>query len=57
MTSTDFAPEYHHGPEIARPAKGASGPMPEHVDVLIIGAGISGVGMAYRLQERLPKLT
>ena len=31
--------------------------MPEHVDVLIIGAGISGVGMAYRLQERLPKLT
>ncbi|MEZ5159619.1 MAG: NAD(P)/FAD-dependent oxidoreductase [Marmoricola sp.] len=31
--------------------------MPEQVDVLIIGAGISGVGMAYRLQERLPKLT
>lgn len=26
-------------------------------DVLIIGAGISGINFAYRLQERLPKLT
>jgi len=31
--------------------------MPEQVDVLIVGAGISGVGMAYRLQERLPELS
>jgi len=27
---------------------------PEHVDVLIVGAGLSGVGAACRLQERLP---
>jgi cation diffusion facilitator CzcD-associated flavoprotein CzcO len=26
-------------------------------DVIIIGAGISGINFAYRLQERLPKLT
>jgi len=57
MTTQEFASPKHHGPEYARPAKGASGPMPDHVDVLIVGAGISGVGMAYRLQERLPELT
>jgi monooxygenase len=27
---------------------------PEHVDVLIVGAGISGVGAAHHLQERCP---
>jgi cation diffusion facilitator CzcD-associated flavoprotein CzcO len=27
---------------------------PEHLDVLIVGAGLSGVGAAYHLQERLP---
>ena len=26
----------------------------EHVDVLIVGAGISGIGAAYHLQERCP---
>src|SRR3954468_20488045 len=31
--------------------------MPEHVDVLIIGAGLSGVGAACHLQERLPGAT
>ena len=30
---------------------------PEHVDVLIVGAGLSGVGAAYRLQERCPSRT
>jgi monooxygenase len=30
---------------------------PEHVDVLIVGAGLSGVGAAYRLQERCPRRT
>jgi monooxygenase len=29
----------------------------EHVDVLIVGAGISGIGAAYRLQERCPGKT
>jgi cation diffusion facilitator CzcD-associated flavoprotein CzcO len=28
-----------------------------HVDVLIIGAGVSGIGAAHHLQERLPKRT
>ena len=27
----------------------------KHVDVLIVGAGISGIGAAYRLQERCPR--
>jgi cation diffusion facilitator CzcD-associated flavoprotein CzcO len=30
---------------------------PEYFDVLIIGAGISGIGAAYRLQQRNPQLT
>jgi monooxygenase len=30
---------------------------PEHVDVLIIGAGLSGVGAAAQVRERLPKKT
>ena len=29
----------------------------EHFDVLIIGAGLSGIGGAYRLQERCPGRT
>ncbi len=32
-------------------------PGAEHSDVLIIGAGISGIGAAYRIQERNPQLT
>lgn len=34
-----------------------SGVDADHTDVLIIGAGISGIGAAYRLQERNPRLT
>jgi cation diffusion facilitator CzcD-associated flavoprotein CzcO len=30
---------------------------PEHVDVLIIGAGLSGIGAAYHLQEAFPDRT
>jgi cation diffusion facilitator CzcD-associated flavoprotein CzcO len=30
------------------------GSLEEHIDVLIVGAGISGIGAAYRLQERCP---
>ena len=29
----------------------------EHVDVLIVGAGISGIAAAYRLGERCPGKT
>lgn len=29
----------------------------EHVDVIIVGAGISGVGSAYRLQQDCPEKT
>jgi cation diffusion facilitator CzcD-associated flavoprotein CzcO len=31
--------------------------MTQHVDVLIVGAGLSGIGAACRLQERLPGKT
>jgi cation diffusion facilitator CzcD-associated flavoprotein CzcO len=30
---------------------------PDYVDVLIIGAGISGIGAAYRIHEKNPRLT
>jgi cation diffusion facilitator CzcD-associated flavoprotein CzcO len=30
---------------------------PEHVDVLIVGAGISGIGAAYHLQDKCPGKT
>ncbi len=30
---------------------------PEHLDVVIVGAGISGIDAAYRLRERNPQLT
>lgn len=29
-------------------------PLPDHVDVLIIGAGLSGIGAGWRLRERCP---
>ncbi|MCF2530242.1 flavin-containing monooxygenase [Yinghuangia soli] len=32
-------------------------PEPEHVDVVIVGAGLSGVGAAYRLQTECPERT
>ena len=38
-----------------RPHKGDS--VPEHYDVLIIGAGLSGIGAAWRLREALPHKT
>lgn len=31
--------------------------MSDHVDVLIVGAGLSGIGAAFRLQERAPQKT
>lgn len=31
--------------------------MTDHVDVLIVGAGLSGIGAAYRLQKRAPRKT
>jgi len=36
--------------------KGSAGPV-EHVDVLIVGAGISGIGAAWHLQHRSPNRT
>src|SRR4051812_48221044 len=41
------------GPPDAGPPD-AGPPDAEHVDVLIIGAGLSGIGAAWRLQERRP---
>jgi cation diffusion facilitator CzcD-associated flavoprotein CzcO len=31
--------------------------LPEHVDVVIVGAGLSGIGAAYRLQTECPRRT
>ncbi|MCA9606268.1 MAG: FAD-dependent oxidoreductase, partial [Myxococcales bacterium] len=31
--------------------------MTEHFDVVIVGAGISGIGAAYHIQERCPGRT
>ena len=39
---------------LERPAQKAG---TEHFDVLIVGAGISGVGGAYHLQEQRPGTT
>ncbi|EOM74759.1 NAD(P)/FAD-dependent oxidoreductase [Rhodococcus rhodnii] len=33
---------------------GTPGPAPEHVDVLVVGAGLSGIGAACHLQRTLP---
>jgi len=35
----------------------AGEPLPEHVDVLVVGAGLSGVGMAARLLRDFPRRT
>ncbi|HYX97153.1 MAG TPA: NAD(P)/FAD-dependent oxidoreductase [Geodermatophilus sp.] len=32
----------------------SDGPEPQHVDVLIVGAGVSGIGAAHHLQEQFP---
>ena len=36
------------------PTSGHGGSGPEHLDVLIVGAGLSGIGAAWRLQQELP---
>ncbi|MFI2478881.1 NAD(P)-binding protein, partial [Nocardia xishanensis] len=45
----------------ARTTPGAATPegniLPEHVDVVVVGAGLSGVGAAYRLQTERPRST
>ncbi|SDC52970.1 Predicted flavoprotein CzcO associated with the cation diffusion facilitator CzcD [Geodermatophilus telluris] len=45
-TTAERAP----APEIRSSEEGT----PEHVDVLIVGAGVSGIGAAHHLQERFP---
>ena len=41
-------PEEEHGPGTDMSAS-------EHVDVVVVGAGLSGIGAAYRLQHRVPR--
>ncbi|MBN1092870.1 NAD(P)/FAD-dependent oxidoreductase [Blastococcus sp. TML/M2B] len=45
MTATD---------QRTSPAEALDGSPGEHVDVLIVGAGVSGIGAAHHLQERFP---
>jgi cation diffusion facilitator CzcD-associated flavoprotein CzcO len=40
--------------QTATATEGTGAPTTEHFDVIIIGAGISGVGAAYHLQDQLP---
>jgi len=37
-----------------RQSRPVADPSPEHLDVLIVGAGLSGIGAGYHLQERCP---
>ena len=37
-----------------RPAPAIGGANDNHVDVLIVGAGISGIGSAFHLQQQCP---
>ena len=57
-------PHAEHGPPAVSetdarsgPGGGSGAPAPEHVDVLIVGAGISGIGAAYHLSEQCPGTT
>ena len=42
---------------IEAPAGQSSGTAVQHVDVLVVGAGISGIGAAYHLKDRFPDRT
>src|SRR5205807_4930664 len=47
----------HHADALlrrARPADATAAVMTEHVDVLIIGAGLSGIGAAHHIQSAFP---
>ncbi|WP_425511354.1 flavin-containing monooxygenase [Parvularcula dongshanensis] len=44
-------------PLAGRAGVGQARAMSEHFDVLIIGAGLSGIGAAYHVQDKLPGLT
>jgi len=40
--------------DVASMTRAGEGPKPEHFDVLIVGAGLSGIGAAWHLQDRHP---
>ncbi len=42
------------GPDLRTVDVTATAEVPEHIDVLVIGAGLSGIGAAYHLQARCP---
>jgi len=44
-------------PSISNVADFSTRPSPDHVDVLIMGAGISGIGAGYHIKTRLPGKT
>ena len=49
----DYADLVYGAPQQHRP--GLRHERPEHVDVVVVGAGLSGIGAAYRLQHRVPR--
>ncbi|MGY1744198.1 flavin-containing monooxygenase [Blastococcus sp. SYSU D00695] len=51
MTAT----EQRTAPTQPAAAPDTAGAPPEHVDVLVVGAGVSGIGAAHHLRERFPE--
>src|SRR5215212_6937727 len=52
--STDSTSSWCSSPHSTITRTGGQTTPMEHVDVLIVGAGLSGIGAAHHLQERLP---
>ncbi|WP_156718010.1 flavin-containing monooxygenase [Nocardioides sp. Leaf307] len=54
MSDTDTRPSTAAGTDSDTGTAGAREPLPAHVDVVVVGAGLSGIGAGYRLQTEVP---
>src|SRR3954454_4742991 len=57
ISHTVDAQQWAWCPWVAGPDRASCVLMSEHVDVLIVGAGLSGIGAAWHLQDKLPGKT